>query len=222
MGFDHSMCRPRPSSVTLPSGGFEAQGYSPPPRPVLHITAVLSTSSWSSLPPPGLLCLLWVFSSSSSHSPPPPPSPCALHPVAVLSISSSCSPPPPPPPSVLHPNLIHWEWIHSAFVRVNTLVVGLDWEWVGLGVLEVGSCSSMCVLGCRRAGYGCGRSIAVGCIVFVGPYYRHGHIHAVGLYHRCWVVTLVVNPHLHCEPPPPPITNLHPSPSRCESPPSSS
>jgi len=61
--------------VTMPTGGFEVQRYSPP-RCVLHPVAMLSTSSSSPIPrrvlhPVAVLHLDLIFSASSPSSPPP-------------------------------------------------------------------------------------------------------------------------------------------------------
>jgi hypothetical protein len=83
--------------VTMPSGGFEAPGYSLP-HCVLHPVTVLSTTLSS---PPAPLHLL-IFSTSSSRS---PPRRCSLHPVAVFHLDlvfSTSSPSSPPPHRLLH------------------------------------------------------------------------------------------------------------------------
>jgi len=95
--------------VTMPTGSFEVQGYSPP-HCVLHPVAMLSTSSSS-------------------------PIPCrVLHPVLHLDlVFSTFSPSSPPPRRLLHSGVIfsmslwcHLRWCSPRRRRFTSLVAALD------------------------------------------------------------------------------------------------
>jgi len=97
--------------VTMPMGGFEVQGYSPP-HCVLHPIAMLSTSSSSPIPrrvlhPVAVLHLDLVFSTSSPSSPPPHR---LLHSGVIFSMSLWC----------------HLRWCSPRRRRFTSLVAALD------------------------------------------------------------------------------------------------
>ena len=115
--------------VTMPTGSFEVQGYSPP-HCVLHPVAMLSTSSSS-------------------------PIPCrVLHPVLHLDlVFSTFSPSSPPPRRLLHSGVIfsmslwcHLRWCSPCHRRFTSLVAALNAIVVLLRVSLCRRCISLVVV----------------------------------------------------------------------------